>query len=560
MFSIDLARNRFKSEWVKDLKKEDVFYPRESRRPWKLLDMDISSNEYLYGIFLNEEEHNSFFSVKLDWSFDPFGHSVKHATDTILSIYNDNNFTALKISNQTSNQILALADTHRIYFNYADNMIKKNKEFFATLPKVPFFCYISNLPAPVDMLKFNHNDNFLSVVLRDKSIFLYKLYFNEKGKKFAIRQSSFDNLKTVSCDFVLLTNKEFLVFGMKFINFWDINENKWNFNLKQRLLRGWNREEYITSIAFDNISNNSNIISTLLISSSQGTVTRIDTYPYHPYINIGGSTNYYENKKTYIYGACSCIEPYKIKGTQYGRKTMFSVSVTKEGYIRVWDDDFDTNGKGKVVRFDSGVKNIKKILFHPVKNILFLLTGDKGYKAVDIDYRRALQQYPRLSDINEVATNDKYIDHVSFQKLTFTKSVYTIYLFCDCVLNDIQGQRDMALTFNNDGFVYIKIKDTIQAFANMMEATDEEYFEDMDDLNYEDVNICLPELGRRLLKGVKNLQLYPFHLEKTINMILSGKIKFVTVNNISSSSSSSRSSELGKRKKMELLNKLNLRF
>ena len=125
MFSIDLFRNRVNQPWIKDLKKEDVFYPRDidnvsyDKSSKVIIDMDISYNEYLCIIFSKEGENNYFSSFKLDWSFDPVDEKLINKINTSLRIQPDNNnFTALKISNQTSNQILALADAHGIYFNY----------------------------------------------------------------------------------------------------------------------------------------------------------------------------------------------------------------------------------------------------------------------------------------------------------------------------------------------------------------------------------------------------------------------------------------------------------
>lgn len=530
MFTIDLVKE--KSSLTTNLRKENVFYKKDDefhlKHSVKIVDMDISYNGHLHAILENTEENNK------NYLWEVFSSS------TLSMVPTDKQLTALKISNQISNQLLALTGTkdnnnHSIYFHYV-NEVQRNQ--FNT----GSFYEICNLPSPVDMLTFNHDDNFLSVVLRDKSICLYKLYFNEVGKKNATMQSTFDNLKSVSCDFVLHASEEFLVFGMNTINFWDINKNKWI--VKQRSIYGWNQSEYMKSIVFNNLSMKFN--GRLLIASNEGIVSELHTS--RNWLDFS-SINIEEERKQHKYVAYSSSVPYKGKefdGWQARHK--YFVTVTQGGYIRVWDFHFYPISNDKDVIFDSGVKNIKKILFHPVKNILFLI-GVGYYKSIDIDYRRALQQYPRLSDINEVATNDKYIDHVSFQKFTFTKSVYTIYLFCDCVFNDIRGQRDMALTFNKDGFASIKIKDTIQAFTNMMEATDEEYFEDMNDLNYEDVKICLPELGTKLLKGVENLHLHSFYLQETVNMILNGSITFITYNDVSK--------RPAKRKKMELLN---LRF
>lgn len=309
------------------------------------------------------------------------------------------------------------------------------------------------------------------------------------------------------------------------------------------------------SIVFNNLTTPGKFNGRLLLATNEGKVTELHTS--RKWSDFSDENMEEEENhgalQGFKYVAFSSTEPYKgeeFDGWQ-GRRKYF-VTVTPGGYIHVWDFHFYIGWySGEDPKFDSGVKNIKKILFHPVKNILFLI-GVDYYKSIDIDYRRALKHYPRLSDINMLATKDKYIDHVSFQKLTFTKSEYTIYLYCACVLKGIRGQRDMALTFNKHGFTSIKIKDTIQDFTNMMDATDEEHFEDMVDSKYEDVKICLPELGTELLKGVDKLHLHSFYLEKIVNMILNGSIKFITYDDVSKRPT--------KRKKLELVGTVSLRF
>lgn len=528
MFTIDLVKQ--KSSKTTNLRKEKVFYPKDELKLYKgfnIVDMDISYNGHIHAIV--ENNNNSIYC------------NMTHST--LFTVPTDKKLTALKISNQISNQLLALADTkdnnnHRIYFHYVDK-IQRNQ--FNT----GSFYEILNVPSPVDMLKFNHNDNFLSVVLRDQSICLYKLYFDKKVKQNAIVHTLyiFDNLKSVSCEFVLYHGAEFLVFGLNTINFWDINENKWIVN--KRRIYGWNESEYMKSIVFDNRKR-------ILILSNQGKVTQLHTYRSWSDFSADNMEEE-ENHRAFQgfnYAAFSSKEPYK--GKEFDNCRKYFVTVTSGGYIHVWDFHFYNGGySGEDLKFDSGVKNIKKILFHPVKNILFLI-GVDYYKTIDIDYRRALNHYPRLSDINMLATKDKYIDHVSFQKLTFTKSEYTIYLYCACVLKGIRGQRDMALTFNKHGFTSIKIKDNMQEIINMVGASDEEHFEDMVDLKYEDVKICLPELGTELLKGVEKLQLHSFYLEKIVNMILNGSIKFITYDDVNTIPA--------KRKKTELVGTVSLRF